>query len=78
MPRLSGLQREVLKLYRECTRSVNTKPREFQDNWRTYVRLEFAKYHHLPKKSFSVIEHLLRVGRRRYEMYLDPNIKDVH
>lgn len=78
MPRLLGLQREVLKLYRACIRSVAAKPPQFQDNWRHYIRLEFAKHKGLPKKSFSVIEHLLRVGHRRYEMYLDPSIKDVH
>lgn len=78
MARLSGLQREVLKLYRACMRSVKTKPLDTQDHWRSYVRAEFDKYRSLPKKSFSVIEHLLRVGARRHEMYLNPNIKDIH
>lgn len=78
MPRLSGLQREVLKLYRQCMRAVRKKPIDKQDHWRDYVRLEFAKYRHLPKKSFSVIEHLLRTGHRRCEMYLNPQIKDIN
>lgn len=78
MARLSGLQREVLKLYRACMRSVYSKPVENREHWRGYIRAEFGKHHHLPKKSFNVIEHLLRVGRRRWEMYKDPNIKDVH
>lgn len=77
MARLSGLQREVLKLYRQCIRSTYTKPAENRLHWREYVRGEFDKHKGLPKKSFSVIEHLLRVGNRRYEMYLDPSIKDV-
>lgn len=78
MARLSGLQREVLKLYRSCMRAVRTKPVENQEHWRLYVREEFGKHRKLPKKSFSVIEHLLRVGHRRYEMYSNPNIKDIH
>ncbi|KAF3994401.1 hypothetical protein FT663_01521 [Candidozyma haemuli var. vulneris] len=78
MARLSGLQREVLKLYRSCMRAVKTKPIENQEHWRAYVREEFGKHRKLPKKSFSVIEHLIRVGHRRYEMYSNPNIKDIH
>lgn len=78
MARLSGLQKEVLKLYRACMRSVKSKPEENQEHWRQYVREEFGKHRHLPKKSFSVIEHLLRVGHRRYDMYLSPAIKDIH
>lgn len=78
MARLSGLQREVLKLYRMCMRSVRTKPAETQEHWRKYVRDEFGKHQQLPKKSFNVIEHLLRVGHRRYEMYLSAAIKDIH
>lgn len=77
MARLSGIQREVLKLYRACIRSTYTKPSENRLHWRNYVRAEFDKHKRLPKKSFSVIEHLLRVGNRRHEMYLDPQIKDV-
>lgn len=78
MARLSGLQREVLKLYRACIRSSYKKPAEFRLHWRNYIRSEFEKYHHISKKQFSTIEHLLRVGHRRWEMYLDPQIKDIH
>lgn len=78
MARLSGLQREVLKLYRACIRSVKTKPEQNREHWRLYIREEFGKHRHLPKMLFSVIEHLIRVGHRRYEMYLNPNIKDIH
>lgn len=78
MPRLSGLQREVLKLYRACFRSIKTKPHGTRDHWKAYIREEFEKHRSLPKKQFSVIEHLIRVGHRRYEMYLNPNIKDIH
>lgn len=59
-------------------RSVRTKPPENREHWRKYIREEFEKHHRLPKKSFSVIEHLLRVGHRRFEMYSNPTIKDIH
>lgn len=78
MARLSGLQREVLSLYRRSVRLVRTKPLETRDNWRNYVREEFGKHQKIPKKSFTVIEHLIRVGHRRVEMMLNPSIKDIH
>lgn len=78
MARLSGLQREVLKLYRACVRTLKTKPEQNREHWRLYIKEEFGKHRHIPKKLFSVIEHLIRVGHRRYEMYLNPNIKDIH
>lgn len=78
MARLSGLQREVMGLYRKCFRMVKTKPEEFQMHWRAFIREEFKKNQKIPKKSFNVVEHLLRVGQRRFEMYLNPQIKDVH
>lgn len=78
MARLSGLQREVFKLYRVCIRALKTKPEQNREHWRVYIRQEFGKHQHIPKKLFSVIEHLIRVGHRRFEMYLNPNIKDIH
>lgn len=78
MARLSGLQKEVLQLYRKCMRCKNTKPVQTRDHWKSFIKEEFEKYHHLPKKQFSVIEHLIRQGNKRYELYLNPQIKDIH
>ncbi|EDK46174.1 conserved hypothetical protein [Lodderomyces elongisporus NRRL YB-4239] len=76
--RLSGLQRDVLSLYKQCMKVTYTKPRATQHHWRNYLREEFHKYLHLPKKQFSTIEHLLRTGNRKLEMFLNPQIKDIH
>ncbi|EGW30751.1 uncharacterized protein SPAPADRAFT_72684 [Spathaspora passalidarum NRRL Y-27907] len=78
MARLSGLQREVLKLYRQCVRTVKTKPPSAQEHWRKFIRGEFKRYQHLTKKDFGAIEHLIRVGHRRFEMLSDPQIKDIN
>ncbi len=43
----------------------------------TAPRNEFAKFQQLPKKEFSTIEHLLRTGYKKYEMFSAPEIKDV-
>ena len=75
---LSGLQREVIALYRQLLRMVRTKPEETRDHWRQFIRAEFVKHRGIPKKLFLVIEHLIRTGHRRYDMYLSPQIKDIH
>lgn len=75
--RLSGLQREVLHLYRTCIRTAHTKPKENQPHFISYIRTEFGKYKTLPRKDFSTIEHLLRVGHRRLDMYGASELKDI-
>ncbi|OLN88503.1 Succinate dehydrogenase assembly factor 1, mitochondrial [Colletotrichum chlorophyti] len=61
---LSGLQKEVLGLYRQCLREIRKKP-------------EFGRYLSVDKRDFSVVEHLLRKGRRQLETYSSPSIKDI-
>lgn len=78
MARLSGLQRDVLKLYRQCLRQVKSKPPASREHWRAFVHDEFSRGKGVPKKLFSVVEHLLRVGHKRYDLYLNPQIKDIH
>ncbi|CCF47527.1 hypothetical protein CH063_04187 [Colletotrichum higginsianum] len=74
---LSGLQREVLSLYRQCIREIRKKPETAQPHFRTFTRTEFDRYITVDKRDFSVVEHLLRKGRRQLETYSSPSIKDV-
>ncbi|CCE91831.1 Sdh6p TDEL_0D02470 [Torulaspora delbrueckii] len=76
--RLSGLQKEVIHLYRGCIRVAHTKPRPNQPHFVSYIREEFGKYKGLPKKDFTAIEHLLRVGHKRKDLYSQPELKDIH
>ncbi|KAL4797364.1 complex 1 protein-domain-containing protein [Aspergillus venezuelensis] len=77
MARLSGLQREVLSLYRKCLREVRRKPVESQNNFKNYARTEFNKHISISKKDFSAIEYLLRKGSRQLEMYSSPGIRNI-
>ncbi|KAL4947256.1 complex 1 protein-domain-containing protein [Aspergillus filifer] len=77
MARLSGLQREVLSLYRKCLREIRKKPVESQNNFKTYTRTEFNKHISISKKDFSTIEYLLRKGSRQLEMYSSPGIRNI-
>ncbi|KAL3470671.1 complex 1 protein-domain-containing protein [Aspergillus californicus] len=77
MARLSGLQREVLSLYRKCLRETRKKPVESRSNFKSFARIEFQKYCSVNKKDFSVIEYLLRKGSRQLEMYSSPSIRNI-
>ncbi|KAI1003408.1 hypothetical protein K3495_g4801 [Podosphaera aphanis] len=73
--RLSGLQREILSLYRICLRECRKK--EKRSKFESYVRIEFEKNHDMDKKDFQAIEFLLRKGQRKLNTYKDPAIKDI-
>ncbi|KAH9891649.1 hypothetical protein C8Q73DRAFT_81518 [Cubamyces lactineus] len=75
--RRSGLQREVLSLYRRALRMVNTKPPAAQPKFRLFVRYSFkTQAAAVSPRDVSTIEHLLRRGRRQIEMYEDPKVRD--
>ncbi|EHA19240.1 hypothetical protein CBS63078_10390 [Aspergillus niger] len=77
MARLSGLQRQVLALYRTCLREAGKKPIETRENFRAYARAEFRKNSSVSKKDFGAIEYLLRKGQRQLEMYSAPGIRNI-
>ncbi|KAJ9164782.1 hypothetical protein NKR19_g996 [Coniochaeta hoffmannii] len=75
--RLSGLQREVLSLYRSCLRASRKKPADTRPHFESFARAEFEKNIQINKKDFAAIEFLVRRGRRALEMYSSPSIKDI-
>ncbi|KAL2020743.1 hypothetical protein VTK56DRAFT_8043 [Thermocarpiscus australiensis] len=75
--RLSGLQKEVLSLYRHCLRECRKKPEATRINFEAFARREFDKHIKIDKRDFTAIEFLLRKGRRQLEMYSSPGVKDV-
>ncbi|KAL2007115.1 hypothetical protein VTN00DRAFT_8553 [Thermoascus crustaceus] len=77
MARLSGLQREVLSLYRKCLREARKKPVEARNNFKDFARTEFRKNLSVSKKDFAAIEYLLRKGHRQLEMYSSPGIRNI-
>ncbi|CZS94360.1 uncharacterized protein RAG0_04382 [Rhynchosporium agropyri] len=72
----SGLQRDVLSLYRKCLR-VSRMKGEARVHFEKHARIEFEKAIAVDKKDFSAIEYLLRKGQRQIEMYSSPGIKDI-
>ncbi|KAI5466632.1 complex 1 protein-domain-containing protein [Mariannaea sp. PMI_226] len=77
MPRYSGLQKEVLALYRNCIRESRKKPTANRPHFEAFARSEFARNLNLDKRDFAAIEFLLRKGRRQLDVYSSPGIKDI-
>lgn len=77
MPRLSGLQRDVLSLYRQCLRAARSKPDATRARFEAFARHEFEKNLATDKKDFGTIEFLLRKGGRQLETYSAPNITNI-
>jgi succinate dehydrogenase assembly factor 1 len=76
-PRLSGLQKDVLSLYRRCLRAARLKPVANRPNFESFTRREFTRNIALDKKDFSAIEFLLRKGQKQLEVYEAPNIRNI-
>ncbi|KAJ4421381.1 hypothetical protein N0V82_003762 [Gnomoniopsis sp. IMI 355080] len=77
MARLSGLQKEVLVLYRSCLREARKKPETSRKHFEAFARTEFEKNLAVEKRDFAAIEFLLRKGRRQLDSYSAPGIKDI-
>ncbi|KAK8143897.1 hypothetical protein MY1884_006580 [Beauveria asiatica] len=75
--RLSGLQKEVLALYRHCLRESRKKPEATRPHFQAFVRSEFAKSRDIDKRDFAAIEFLLRKGKRQLQVYSSNGIKDI-
>ncbi|KAJ7134635.1 hypothetical protein C8R44DRAFT_663253 [Mycena epipterygia] len=75
--RRSGLQKEVLSLYRRALRIPRTKPLPTRPKWDLMIRYTFRKNAaSASPRAVSVIEHLLRTGKRQVSMYEDKSVKD--
>ncbi|GJE98317.1 LYR motif-containing protein [Phanerochaete sordida] len=75
---LSGLQKEVLALYRRALRMVQTKPLATRPKFRLFVRYTFkTQSESISPRDVSAIEHLLRKGRRQLETYEDAQVRDI-
>ncbi|KAJ9054046.1 hypothetical protein DSO57_1026136 [Entomophthora muscae] len=77
--KLSGLQKEVLGLYRSVLRAIRLKPEANQPRFIKFARGEFEKNtREIKAKDFQSIEFLLRKGRRQLEIYQSSSITNIH
>ncbi|KAG0592805.1 hypothetical protein M758_1G274300 [Ceratodon purpureus] len=74
MARLSGMQKQVLSLYRSYLRAARSKPAESRKDIELFVGAEFRKNARLDKKDFQSIEFLMRRGHKQLEMLKDRDV----
>mmetsp|Transcript_9918 Transcript_9918/g.25235 ORF Transcript_9918/g.25235 Transcript_9918/m.25235 type:complete len:108 (-) Transcript_9918:649-972(-) len=75
---LSGLQRQVLSLYRAALRTAREKPDDQRRMIEEYTRGEFQKHASLSKSDYMRIEHMLRKGSKQLELLNMPHTTGVH
>merc|ERR1711990_1250832 len=61
----SGLQKQVLKLYRDILTAAREKSPEGRASIVTETRAKFKANMSIPKREFGKIEHLLRMGGKQ-------------
>lgn len=76
--RLSGMQKQVLSLYRGFLRAARSKAAEDRERIYLVVSTEFRNNaRNVDKKNFVYIEYLLRRGKRQLEQLKDPGTKGL-
>ena len=56
----SGVQRQVLLLYKDFLKEISLKEFDSQKRFKEYIRSEFKRNLEIPKNEFNTIEYLIR------------------
>ncbi|GLU16265.1 hypothetical protein SLE2022_327060 [Rubroshorea leprosula] len=73
-PRLSGMQKQVLGLYREFLRAARLKPPEERHRIESIVTSEFRRNSkQIDRKNFLYIEYLIRRGKKQLDQLRSPD-----
>lgn len=73
-PRLSGMQKQVLSLYRGFLRAARSKSSEDRYKVESIVSAEFRRNaKQVDRKNFLYIEYLLRRGKKQLEQLKSPD-----
>ncbi|XP_052190250.1 succinate dehydrogenase assembly factor 1, mitochondrial [Diospyros lotus] len=73
-PKLSGMQKQVLGLYRGFLRAARAKSPEDRSRIESIVSAEFRRNSKIvDRKNFTYIEYLLRLGKKQLEQLQSPD-----
>ncbi|GAA5871726.1 hypothetical protein JCM8547_008125 [Rhodosporidiobolus lusitaniae] len=78
--RITGLQRQVLHLYKRSLVMVRSKPLDSRPSWFAFVSHQFRSPSlggGLRRKDVAAIEHMLRRGEKMLDSYESPTVKSV-
>jgi succinate dehydrogenase assembly factor 1 len=74
-PKLSGIEKQVLTLYRGFLRTARLKDPEERRRIESVVSAEFRdNARNVDRRNFVYIEYLLRRGKRQLEQLKNPDI----
>jgi succinate dehydrogenase assembly factor 1 len=74
----SGIQRQVLDLYKQFLIATASKPIAYQPKLRRYIASEFRKKaQSIGKRDIDTIEWYLRKGEKQLQAFKDPNLTDI-
>jgi succinate dehydrogenase assembly factor 1 len=71
----SGIQQQVLSLYRHILRAAAHHPEPTRSSVRSYAREEFERFRAVSKLDVQRIEHLLRKGSKQLEWLMSPSFQ---
>lgn len=74
---ITGIQRQVLGLYRKFLVEIKKKPAENQIKFKKYVRSQFDEHSKVSKREFATIEWYIRKGEKQLEGFKNPNLTDI-
>ncbi|GMH14066.1 hypothetical protein Nepgr_015907 [Nepenthes gracilis] len=73
-PRLSGMQKQVLSLYRGFLRAARSKNPDDRHKIESVVSAEFRlNSKQIDRKNFVYIEYLLRLGKKQLDQLKSPD-----
>ncbi|WRT69103.1 uncharacterized protein IL334_006087 [Kwoniella shivajii] len=72
----SGLQQDVINLYRQGLRNAMSKPAEARPNFMLHLRYNF-RHPKLRQRDYTAIEHQLRKMSRTLEMLSEPSTQRI-
>jgi succinate dehydrogenase assembly factor 1 len=77
---LSGIQKQVIKLYKDFLTEIKTKNMETASRikFQSYIKSEFIKNSLISKKEFDTIEYLIRKGEKQLETFKNSSIDDFN
>ncbi|KAL4436767.1 hypothetical protein ABPG75_003906 [Micractinium tetrahymenae] len=76
-PKLSGLQRQVLSLYRSVLRVSRAKEQAGGESLAAYARQELDSNRGIDRKDIQRIEHLIRKGRRQLDLFQASEVTGI-
>lgn len=71
--RLSGVQHQVLQLYRSVLRAARSKDDATRSSVQAFARFELERSRGISKTNVQQIEHLLRKGEKQLAQLKDPH-----